>query len=249
MIKRGTQFFVTLMLILMAAGCTPVETSEQAAADSTPVGEFEQIVADSRAVEGSEQATAASTPVDTVEQAAPVNTAVAEPEQTATVSTPVDTLEPMSGYEAGQIYAAAIRQMYTIDFSFGEPGEPPEFPLVYIVSTTDDGTLLYAPATPAQKLAPKLRQAIEAELADMLFEIIWVESFDEAPVGSSNGMIAEGQGIVITMGNILPQEDGTVHLPFYMLCGSLCLSGKTYVLEEVDGGWQVTGSVGAEIEG
>ena len=125
----------------------------------------------------------------------------------------------------------------------------PEFPLVYIVSTTDDGTLLYAPATPPQKLAPELRGAIEAELADMLFEIIWVENLEEAPVNSSSGMIVEVQGIVITMGNILPQEDGTVHLPFYMLCGSLCLSGKTYVLEEVDGVWQVTGSVGVEIAG
>ncbi len=48
---------------------------------------------------------------------------------------------------------------------------------------------------------------------------------------------------------ILPQEVGTVHLPFYMLCDSLCLSGKTYVLEGVDGVWQVTGSVGAEVEG
>lgn len=68
-------------------------------------------------------------------------------------------------------------------------------------------------------------------------------------MGRSNEMIAEGQGIFITPGNILPQNDGTVQLPFYMLCGSLCLSGKVYVLGKIDGAWRVTGNVGVEVMG
>ena len=68
-------------------------------------------------------------------------------------------------------------------------------------------------------------------------------------MGGSNGMIAEGQGIVITRGNILPQDDGTVQLPFYMLRGSLCLSGKVYVLGKIDGAWRVTGNMRVEVMG
>ena len=36
-------------------------------------------------------------------------------------------------------------------------------------------------------------------------------------------------------------------LPVFMVCGGLCALGKIYVLSEVDGAWQVTGSVGMEI--
>ena len=233
----------------MAASCLPGETAEQAAASRALGGEFEQVAAESEALEGAAQANAPSTLADKPEPAIPDPTTAAEPEQTPIVSTPVITLAPLNAADAAEIYAAAIRQMYSVNHSFGQPGETPEFPLVYIVSTTDDGTLLLAPATPPQEIEPKLQQAIETELEDMLFDIIWVESFDDAPLDSSNGTIAGGQGIVITLGNILPQEEGTVHLPFYMVCGSLCVSGKTYVLAETTGTWQVTGSVGVEVEG
>jgi hypothetical protein len=117
------------------------------------------------------------------------------------------------------------------------------------VSTTDDGTPLNAPATPPQKSTPELQQGITAELADMSFEIIRIERFSEASMDNCTGMIAEGQGIIITMGNILLREDGKVHLPFYMVRGSPCVSGKTYVLEKVGGAWQVAGSVGTEVQG
>ena len=247
--RRRNQFLTTLFLILVIAGCTTDEMAEQAAVDSTSASELEKAVDDSDSLKVPEPATAAPMALHTPKQATPAVATRAEPEQTDLVSTPITTVELASIEDAGQIYAAAIRHMYTLDNSFGEPGEPPEFPLVYIVSTTDDGTLLQAPATSPQELAPELQKIIEAELADMLFAIIWIERFGAAPVDSNNGLIAEGKGIVLTMGNILPQENGTVHLPFYMVCGSLCLSGKTYVLERIDGAWQITGSVGLEVQG
>ena len=80
---------------------------------------------------------------------------------------------------------------FSNDHSFDDPQK---FPLVYIVTTTDDGTTLDVPATS-------------------------------------------------------PQNDGTVQLPFYMLCGSVCLSGKVYVLGKIDGAWRVTGNVGVEVTG
>jgi len=185
-----------------------------------------------------------------VEEPRPTDTATtavenAEPTATAAAPVPVDTPGPVSEEEAGEIYATAVREIYTVDHTFGD--DPPEFSFVYIVTTTDGGTLLDTPATEPQKLTAEVREAIEAGVADLPFEVLWIADLDEAPLNPNNGAIAEGKGIVITLGNILMQEDGNVQLPVFMVCGGLCALGKTYVLEQVNGEWQVTGSVGPEI--
>lgn len=146
--------------------------------------------------------------------------------------------------EQAQIYAAAIRQIYTVDHSYGEA---PGWPLVYVVSVTDDSVMFDAPAAPSQSLSPALQEAITAELADQPFELIWIESRDEAPIDPGDGRVAAGEGIIISLGNIHPQEDGSVQLSFFMICGGLCGIGKTYVLNQVGDAWQVTGSTGPEI--
>ena len=155
-----------------------------------------------------------------------------------------DDPNPADTNDDAQIYAAAIRQVYNVDHSFGES---PGWPLVYVVTTTDDLAMVDAPTAPSQKLPADLQEAITAELADEPFELIWIEALDNAPIDPANGHIAEGDGIIITLGNIHPQDDGSVQLPFFMTCGSLCGIGKTYVLNRVDGVWQITGSVGPEI--
>lgn len=151
---------------------------------------------------------------------------------------------PISAADEAQIYAAAINQIYTVDHSFGEP---PGWPLVYVVSVTDDSVMVDAPTAPSETLSPALQEAITAELADQPFEVIWIESQDEAPIDPTNGRVAEGEGIIITLGNIHPQGNGSVQLPFFMICGGLCGIGKTYVLSQAGDGWQVTGSTGPEI--
>ncbi|NCF68905.1 MAG: hypothetical protein GWP61_23330 [Chloroflexi bacterium] len=143
-----------------------------------------------------------------------------------------------------QIYAAAIRQIYTVDHSFGQA---PGWPLVYVVSVTEDSAMIDAPGAPSQTLPVETQEAITAELAGEPFELIWITAFDDAPIDPANGQIAGGDGIIISLGNIHPQEDGTVQLPFFMTCGGLCGIGKTYVLQRAGGEWAVSGSVGPEI--
>ena len=104
-----------------------------------------------------------------------------------------------------------------------------------------------APTAPSQELSADLQEAITAELADEPFELIWVEAFDDASIDPTSGQIAEGDGIIITLGNIHPQDDSSVQLPFFMTCGGLCGIGKTYVLNQISNVWQITGSVGPEI--
>jgi hypothetical protein len=151
---------------------------------------------------------------------------------------------PTAAINEAQIYAAAIRQIYTVDHSFGES---PGWTLVYLVTTTDDSTMFDGPVAPAQTLSAELQQAITAGLSDLPFEVIWVAGHDEVPIDSTNGQVAGGEGIIVSLGNIHPQDDGSVQLPFFMTCGGLCGIGKTYVLTQANGLWSVTGSVGPEI--
>jgi hypothetical protein len=151
---------------------------------------------------------------------------------------------PTSSSAEAQIYASAIRQIYTVDHSFNEP---PLWSLIYVVNTTDNSVMLNTPSGPSKNLPTSMQQAIQSELADLPAELIWVDSLDDVPIDPADGRIAQGEGIVITLGNIDPQKDGTVQLPFYMTCGGLCGIGKNYTLDQSDGIWRVTGSVGPEI--
>jgi hypothetical protein len=140
------------------------------------------------------------------------------------------------------IYAAAIRQLYTVDHTFGQP---PNWPTVYVISTTDDniGTLTGEGSDP-RTLSSETQQAITEALSDLPTEIVWIGDRSEAPISDQNGTVDYGDAIIITLGNIHPQDDGSVQLPASLYCGMLCATGMTYVLEQTDGTWQVTGTTG-----
>jgi len=221
---KKSHLLILLILLFAASGCAQANQPVQTAVTATHTP---------------------ASPTQAAELPEPTATATRTDEPAPPATVPPEAPEPLSESDAAQIYAAAVRQIYTVDHTFGS--DPPEFPFVYIVTTTDDGSLLDTPATDPQELPAELQQVIEALLSDLPFEVIWIANLDEAPVDPNNGSIADGLGIVITLGNILPQEDGSVHLPVFMVCGGLCALGKTYVLDQVQGGWQVTGSIGPEI--
>ena len=100
-----------------------------------------------------------------------------------------------------QIYAAAIREIHTFERSRG---------LVYMVTTTEVYKIFDAPTAPPQYFQKDLQQAITAELTDEPYKLIWIEDFDDAPFNPVNWKnvegwkIAEGDGMIITLGNIHP---------------------------------------------
>lgn len=253
---RAAYILMLLGLLLAAAGCTPVDAPAQQDAGNTPVLEAEEASAASAAdaAETDEAPLAPGEDPLATQAAAAASaeaTATAAAEATETqlpgaASTPISsgTPQPVDEVNAAEIYAAAVDRVYNVEHSFSDPAD---FPLVYMATNTADGTLLGLPATPEQELDLELRRSIADELADQPFEIIWVESLDEVPQ-DDGGYLAEGQGIYITVGNIIPQENGTVQVPLHMHCGPLCASGKVYVLEKIEGAWQVTGNVGMVIE-
>jgi hypothetical protein len=155
-----------------------------------------------------------------------------------------DDPNPADPNQDAQIYAAAIREIHSITPSRG---------LVYVITTTEDYTIFDAPTAASQLLAADLQEAITAQLADEAYELIWIAAFDDAPIDPPNWRDAEGwriaddDGMIITLGNIHPQDDGSVQLSFFMTCADMCGIGKNYVLKPDNGGWRVTDSVGPVI--
>jgi hypothetical protein len=145
--------------------------------------------------------------------------------------------------ETAEIYAAVIRQIYTEDDTFGGTLQPST---LYILGTTDDraGDPQIGEANPAEIPGP-VRESVTALLADLPAEIVWVETQDEVPLEADTGTVAEG-GAQVTLGNVTPQDDGAVHVPASIYVANLAAGGQTYVLEEVDGAWTITGNTGTE---
>jgi hypothetical protein len=143
--------------------------------------------------------------------------------------------------EQAEIYAAVIRQVYETDHTFGS--NPPDLPNLYLVYMTDDsaGGSFETSQTP-YILTEQLRISIEDRLNDLSAEIHWVSSFEEVPLEENSGV--KGGGAVIRTGNIYPGEGETVQVAGSIYIANLAGGGRTYILEKIDGIWQITGDTG-----
>jgi hypothetical protein len=139
------------------------------------------------------------------------------------------------------IYAAVVRQVYTQDDTFGGHLQPPT---LYVRNLTSDGM-----ANPeSEKSDPKLlaeavRSGIEQTVADLPTRIVWMDDIKDVPRDAATQAVADG-GAFLTVGNLYVQEDGSVHVSSGLFIAPLAAGGQTYVVERVDGGWQVTGTTG-----
>jgi ABC-2 type transport system permease protein len=153
--------------------------------------------------------------------------------------------------ETAAIYAAVVREFYTIDHTYNID-DPPNFPVIYLLETTDDGT--GDPNAP-QGEPTIIPEDIQQEVSRLLTgqgamddaswlptEIIWVESNAEVPYTPTDTV--DGGGAVIKLGNIYSQPDGSVLVSASLEIGELAATGKTYILNQVEAGWRVTGYTG-----
>lgn len=139
------------------------------------------------------------------------------------------------------IYAAVIRQLYTVDHTFDQP---PTLSTLYVLRSTDDSVgdpnVLQSNNV---ELPESLREKINLELissADSL-KIVWVDDRDEVPMDDTDGVI---EGAIITLGNIHLQEDGSVQVSGSIYFASLASGGQTYILQVVNDIWEVVGNTG-----
>lgn len=164
----------------------------------------------------------------------------------AACSSTVSALDE-AAVDEGAIYGAVLRQVYTVDHSFGEA---PGWPVFYVKGQADDAATGFGDGEPLppDTISPEVRDAVSEAIADLPTELKWVDSESDAPpVLVEPGAYAGGEAALVTLGSIHENEDGTVYVSFWLHCGSLCGIGMTYVLEFVDGAWVVTGTTGPMI--
>lgn len=94
-------------------------------------------------------------------------------------------------------------------------------------------------------LSEAVQQGVPAALTDLPARLIWVARSEDVPKDAKAGFV-EGHGAIVTLGNISPQRDATVHVPASIYVASLAAAGQTYVLQEVDGVWVVKGNTGVQ---
>lgn len=146
------------------------------------------------------------------------------------------------------IYAAVIRQVYTVDHTFGAA---PNFPVIYLMKQPDQAAdsglpqLAPQPALAGEPIPASVREGIVAALAELPARFVWVESLEEVPQDEYD-MVQDG-GAVIMVGEITPVDEPgppQVHVPASIYVAPLVAGGQTYVLEQVDGVWRITGTTG-----
>jgi hypothetical protein len=154
--------------------------------------------------------------------------------------TPMSTL-PEDDQAKAAIYAAVVRQLYTVDHTFGEP---PKFPIIYLVGATDDSIGdPDAPQTKSNLILRPIQEAITDALEDLPAEFVWVGGSSEVARDSDTGAVEEN-GAIITLGNVHFQEDGSALVSASIYIASMAVGGLTYIVERIDGVWQVVGDTG-----
>jgi hypothetical protein len=152
-----------------------------------------------------------------------------------------DARTALSDASRVEIYAAVVRRIYTQDDTFGGTLQPPT---LYLVRTTDDSVGdPDAGRSEPERLPEAVQSGVSQALADMPTRIVWVDERDQVPLNPNTNAVIDG-GAIITLGNVHPQDDGSAHVAGSIYVAMLAAGGRTYVVEQVDGAWEVTGTTG-----
>jgi ABC-2 type transport system permease protein len=144
--------------------------------------------------------------------------------------------------DAASIYAAVVQDV--LDRQGLPDGNSTENPVVFLLGQTDDTAGdPQAPVMESKRLSEDVQTAVTELLNDLPYNVRWVDMREQ--VLNENQQVAGGKGL-ITLGNVHMQGDGTalVSAGFYNSLSSV--SGRTYILEQSQGVWQVTGTTGVE---
>jgi ABC-2 type transport system permease protein len=153
--------------------------------------------------------------------------------------------------DTAAIYAAVVHEFYTVDHTFGRA---PNFPIIYILKTTDDRTGdPNAPTGEPISIPVEIQTQVTLLLSEnenagdtlgIPAEIIWVDNPEDVPYTSTEAV--ENGGAYIVLGNIFLQADGSARVSGSLYISMLAATGKTYILNSIDGAWVVTGATGVQ---
>jgi hypothetical protein len=142
---------------------------------------------------------------------------------------------------AVSVYSAVVRQLVLEDHTFGDAESP--FERVFIDVRIDHGAGNPDAAPPSgSALSAEEQAAILRELDD-LPTVEFVEDPDSVIVGKDRCAHVKGNGVLVTLG---PISGGSERVTVPNDIFFACLGGQwlTYVLEQADGDWRVTGTTG-----
>jgi hypothetical protein len=139
------------------------------------------------------------------------------------------------------IYAAVIRQLVTVDHTFG--GGDPGFRVVYVLDRADprasEALLHEVRGTPIE---PEVQVAIREELVDLPpIEFIADRQDIVGPIES--GGLVEKHSALVTLGTI-PEGTDRLEVGAGLYIANLAGTWLTYVVEASADGWEVTGTTG-----
>jgi hypothetical protein len=140
-----------------------------------------------------------------------------------------------------EIYTAVINQIYTQDDTFGGTFQAPD---VYILTKTDDS--VGDPdieQSESRQISKAAQSDITLSLAHLPARIVWVDDLSAVPKDITTDAVANN-GVIMTLGNIHSQRDGTILVSGSIYIASLAAGGQTYILENVSGTWQINGTTG-----
>lgn len=139
------------------------------------------------------------------------------------------------------IYSAVIHRIYTQDDTFGGTFNAP---ILYLLTTTDDS--VGDPdvrQSESRSLSKAVQDEIEISLADLPARVVWVNDSSAVPVDVTTGAVANN-GVILTLGNIHIRGNGTALVSGSIYIAPLAAGGQTYILKEVDGVWEISGTTG-----
>lgn len=145
--------------------------------------------------------------------------------------------------ETVAIYQAVIQRIYHTDDTFGGTLEKP---ILYVLRATDDS--VGDPSMPQSGslvLSQDVQQGIADSLSGLPARVIWVDSFDQVNLEPDTGAVS-GQGVIITLGNIHYENPDKALVSASIYVANMAAGGKTYILEQQDGVWVITGTTGVE---
>ena len=140
------------------------------------------------------------------------------------------------------VYAVVIRQLATIDDTFGGNLNPAT---IYVIKNTDDTVGNPGDQEARSKTIPDTSHSnITGMLSDISAKIIWVDKFEDAEFEQTQYSEVKDGGAIITLGNIYVKANGSVQVAGSIYTANMAAGGTTYVLEKVEGSWEITGRVG-----
>lgn len=136
------------------------------------------------------------------------------------------------------IYSAIMKRAFweENDESIGDP----HFRDVYLLGVTEEPS--WEEATSPVVLSENIRIGISEVLASLPSQPIWIESQEEVYDPDIWGVV--NGGMIIRVGNIHPQRDGSVHIAGGHYVSVIGAKTQIYVLERHDGSWTIVGKLG-----